>query len=160
LDEHSKPVALVTVDDLKQAANQGASSLLDTKVGFPPTITVGCQVDMQDLVTWKDLIEWYEKIRGVIVIDDSGVFGILAVTTVRNYLKSNYLKNRDYELRGDRSGAAGASSLSGSRQPSKMVSKCSVCQCEGEFFFFDYHNPPDCKNPKNLKPHKFNPSQL
>jgi hypothetical protein len=155
LDGHSKPVALVTADDLEQADNQGISSLLDTKVGFPATIIVGCQVDMQDLVKLKGFIERYKRIRGVIAIDDNTVVGILAITTV-----PNYLKNRDYELRGDRSGTAGGSELPGRHQPPKIVSiKCSLCQCKDEFFFFDYDNPPDCKNPYNLTPpHKFKPS--
>lgn len=71
LDEHSKPGALVTADDLKQAANQGTSTLLDINVGFSLTIIVDCQADMQDFVKWEGLIERYEKIRGVIAIDDN-----------------------------------------------------------------------------------------
>lgn len=157
LDEHSKPVALVTADDLTQAVNQDTSSLLDTKVGYPPTIIVGCQVHMQHLMKWKGFIEQHEKFRGVIVIDDNKVVGILNVTTIRNHL--NILKNRDFELRGDQSGAASDSGLSGSHQSPKTAPiKCSVCQCKDEFFYFDYDNPPDCKNPYNFKPHKFNPS--
>lgn len=92
LNEHSEPVALVIADDLTQAANKGTSSLLDTQVGFPPTIIVGCQVDVQDLVKWKDFIDQYEKIRGVIVIDDNDdntVFGILDITIVSKYLRND-----------------------------------------------------------------------
>ncbi|NMF66133.1 hypothetical protein [Brasilonema octagenarum] len=147
LDEHSKPVALVTADDLEQAANQGISSLLDTKIGFPATIIVGCQV-MQDLVKWEGFIDRYERIRGVIIIDDNGVFGILAITTVRNYL--NTLKNRDYELRGDRSGAAGDSGLPGRHQSSKMVLKCGECGFVNELSYIDYKKLHNCKNPNKL----------
>lgn len=152
LDEHSKSVALVTADDLKQAANQGISSLLDTKVEFLPTMIDSCKVDMQDLVNRKSFIENYEKIGGVIVIDDNTVVGILAVTTVRNHLKD--LKNRDYELRGDRSGAAGDSRLSGRLQPSKLLITCGECKFVNELSYIDNNNLPNCKNPNNNKLHK------
>lgn len=148
LDEHSKPVALVTADDLKQAANQGTSSLLNTQVGFPPTIIVGCQIDMQDLVKWEGLIERYEKIRGVIVIDDNTVVGILAITTVRNHLK-NRDYNRDYELRGNSSGAPSDSNLPGDPQLSKWVCRCDECGFVNELPYIDWNKLPNCKNPNN-----------
>ena len=154
LDEHSKPVALVTADDLKQAANQGTSSLLNTQVGFPPTIIVGCQIDMQDLVKWEGLIERYEKIRGVIVIDDNTVVGILAITTVRNHL-NNRDSNRDYELRGNSSGAPSDSNLPGDPQLSKLVYRCDECGFVNELSYMDWNKLPNCKNPNKLHKLKF-----
>ncbi len=147
LDKHSRPVALVTVDDLRQAANQGTSSLLDIKVGFLPTIIVGCQVDMQNIVKWEGLIERYKTIRGVIVIDDNGVFGILAVTTVRNYLKNR----RDNELRGNQIGALGDSGLPGRHQSSKAEIQCIECGFVNKRDYIDLNNLPNCQNPN--QPH-------
>jgi hypothetical protein len=153
LDEHSKPVALVTADDLEQAANQGISSLLDTKVGFPPTIIVGRQVDMQDLRNLKSLTERYEEIRGVIVIDDNRVVGILPITTVRNHLK-NLDYNRDFELRGNGSSTAGDTVLSGGYKSSlKIVYTCLQCGFKNKRDYVEPDNPPDCQN-SNEHPHK------
>jgi hypothetical protein len=154
LDEHSEPVALVTADDLKQAANQGISSLLDIKVEFSPTISIiGYQVDMQDLMNLKSLTERYEEIRGVVVIDDNRVVGILPITTVRNHLK-NLDYNRDYELRGNGSSTAGDNVLSGAYKSSlKIVYTCLECGFKNKRGYVEPDNPPDCQN-SNKPPHK------
>ncbi|MBG1260609.1 hypothetical protein [Nostoc commune] len=143
LDEHSEPVALVTDDDLKQAANQGTSSLLDTKVGFPLTIIVSFQVNMQDLVNWKGLSKQDEKIRGAIVIDDNTVFGILTVEII-----GTYLNNRDYQLRGD-IGSIGDSGLGGKHQPLKFSIQCA-CGFYNKLSFLDRKKLPTCQNSNKL----------
>jgi hypothetical protein len=145
LDEHSKPVALVMADDLERAKNQGSSSLLDINVGFPPTIIVGCLVDMQDLVKWESLINSDEKIRGVIVIDDNTVVGILPVAAIREYLK-----NRDYQLRGNM-GCIYDTGLGGDHQPSKLEFMCHECHFVNKLSYIDWNNLPICQNPNKQK---------
>ena len=153
LDEHSKPVALVIADDLKQAAEQGTSSLLDIKVGFPITIfIIGYQLDRQDLINLKSLNERYNQIRGVIVllIDDNIVIGILPITTV-----CNYLRNDDYKLRGNPSHALGDSDLAGKFKSSiKYRYRCLECDFVNERDYTELDNPPNCLNPNNKTPHK------
>ncbi|GJD19199.1 hypothetical protein RIVM261_041550 [Rivularia sp. IAM M-261] len=152
LDEHSKPVALVTADDLTQAVSQGISSLLDIRVGFPPTIfIIGYQVDRQDLVNLKSFTERYKKIKGIIVINNNTVVGILPITAV-----ISNLTNDDYELRGDR-GALGDTELPGRHQSSNMTIVCSECGFGNQLFYIFNDDLPDCQNPD--KPlHKFKPS--
>ncbi|GAB1540025.1 hypothetical protein NUACC21_26940 [Scytonema sp. NUACC21] len=145
LDEHSEPVALVLADDLERAKNQGSTSLLDIKVGFPPTIIVGCQVDMQDLVKWESIIKQYDKTKGAIVIDDNTVVGILTVAAIHEYLK-----NRDYQLRGN-IGSIGDSGLGGKHQQPKCSVRCAKCDFANKLSFFNRKKLPTCQNPNEPK---------
>ncbi len=140
LDKGLKPVALVIVDDLRQAVNQGANSLLDVKSGFPPTIVIDSPVYIQDLLKWEELMEPYEKSRGVIIIDDNKIVGVLAVTTVRKYLN-----NRDYHLRGNT--IPSDIKLSGEYQLSWCSIRCEKCGFLNTLDYFDRKKLPSCQNP-------------
>lgn len=143
LDEHSKPIAIVTADDLNQAANNSTRTILDSNIGFSSFIIVGYQAHIQELVKWKGFIEQHEKFRGVIVTHDNTVVGILDVTTLHNY----FITSDDFELRGNPTSTFGDNSLSGKPQLSKLMLKCGECGWDNELSYFDSKKPPNCKNP-------------
>lgn len=153
VNQLQKPVALVIADDLKQAANQGATSLLDIEAGFPPTIIVGHQVNMQDLVKSKVRITLNKETRGAIVINDDTVVGILAVTTVREYLGSGEYQQQGKTM-GD-IGAVGETALAGRHQPPKCLVQCAECGYVNELSFLDRRKLPTCQNDDpNVPTHK------
>jgi hypothetical protein len=145
VNELQKPLALVVAEDLEQASIEGAITLIDAMASFPIAVTVGCKVDMQEVVK-SELIEVIaEEARGAIVIDDETIFGILPVEAVGDYLGSGEYQQQGKTM-GD-IGAVGDTGLGGRHQPPKCLVKCSECGYLNELSFLDRRKLPTCQNP-------------
>jgi hypothetical protein len=146
VDENNKSIALVVAEDLKRAANSGASSLLHPKSGLRPTVFVGCEVKMQDLA--KPEVKTLFKVgaRGAIALDDEGnVVGVLPVEALNQYLESTPVERTIGELA--LSGAAGDTGLAGSHQLPVGTVICATCGYLNRVPFLDPDYLPTCKNP-------------
>ena len=126
---------MVVAEDLEQASMEGEISLIDAVASLPKAITVGYQVDMQEVVNSELIKVIAEETRGVIVIDDETIFGILPVETIGDYLGSGEYQQQGKTM-GD-IGAVGDTALGGRHQPVKCSVQCAECSYVNELSFLD-----------------------
>ena len=164
LDQDDTPAALIVAQDLEQAASRSAPSLLDSTASLPPTVIVGSELQMQDLVESGALTLFDVGARGAVVLGDEGVVGVLPVAVVDKYLGSG-----EYELPTKPQGPTAAISgtgLGGTHQsplasvmcvalvdlagnivlePAEVV--CVSCGHINRLAFLDKEHMPMCQNP-------------
>lgn len=148
IDENNKPLTLVVAEDLKRAANRGASSLLHPESGLRPTVFVGCEAKMQDLAKPEVKTLFNLGARGAIALDDEEkVVGVLPVEALNQYLDSTPVDRTIVEL--GVSGNAGDTGLAGSHQLPVGTVICAEpgCGYPNKVPFLDPDYLPTCKNP-------------
>lgn len=166
-DVQERPIALVIPEDLQKVASEGVPSLLQAKASLPPTIVVGCGVEMQDFADSKAKIVLLREAdaRGAVVLNDEGVIGVLPVQAFRDYLR------KEYNLFGGELGWGSSvedTRLPGSLRPPTYLEICQECwhvnrlnQREWQKLERLRYNPdpkvqqelPMCQNPE-VPPHR------
>jgi len=146
LDQSGTPMALVVVEDLERAVSRGAPSLLHPSANLPPTVVVGSEVQMQQLVESGAMTLFDAGAPGAVVLGDEGVIGVLPVEAVDEYLGGG-----EYELPTRTMGPsakAGDTGLGGSHQTPVGKVTCAECGFVNTLSFLDEENLPDCQNPE------------
>jgi len=156
LDPNGMPAVLVVAEDLEQAAERGAPSLLHPFAGLPPTVIVGSDIELQDLIQSGTLTLFDLGARGAVVLGDKGVVGVLPTEVVDEYLGGG-----EYELPTRTMGpsaAIGDTELAGSHQTPLGTVVCVAlvdthpCGYRNKVVFLDEAHMPRCQNP-DLPPH-------
>jgi hypothetical protein len=154
IDEQGVPAALVVAEDLDQAASQGAPFLLHPLSTLPPVVIVGSQASMQDLVIRDTTLKSFiAGARGAVVLDDEGIFGIVPIETIRQFLGTGQVQVGGGSLGfpaflGD-IGLPGDPHL-----PPWCRVICAECGFVNELPFLDRRNLPPCQNTDtNVPPH-------
>lgn len=131
-DVQGRPIALVIPEDLQKVASEGVPSLLQAKASLPPTIVIGCAVEMQDFADSKAkrVLLREADARGAVVLNDEGVIGVLPVQAFRDYLKT------EYQLLGGELGLSAYitdTELAGSHKQTTWMEICTECWYVNEF---------------------------
>lgn len=138
IDITGTPVALILSEDLRRAIDSKAPTLKHPSSSLPPSVIVGCRVDMSELVKVMTLFE--AGARGAVIQGDKGVVGVLPVETVIEYIM---LPEKKMIL----SASGGDSMLAGSFKTPVGKIRCGECGFINEISFLDEDNLPVCKNP-------------
>jgi hypothetical protein len=146
IQDEQELIALVLAEDLNQAASRGISSLLDVLSGIPPSVIVGCEIEMQQLVNSPAMTFFDVGTKGAIVVGNDGVVGVLPVEVVDDYVNSDEYQP-PVEVLGD--SHSGDSMLGGYFQTPSGIAICAApgCGYPNKLADFDPDYPPNCQNP-------------
>ncbi len=180
IDDNEKPFAIFLPEDLQKVDGIGAVSLLNAKVSLPPTIVVGCSVEMEEFASSsaKRVLIREKEARGAIVIDDSKPVGVLTIPQFQAYLGSGEYVIGGGELgdsvKGNIVNNLGLSTLWGQHRQTTWVEICTVCSSLNYFTEDEWkkmkqnlNNPnptvqqqmPTCQNTtSSFGLHTFNPA--
>ncbi len=144
LDSKGLPVALVAPEDLKRAADRSVPMLKDPSSGLPPTIIIGSEVEIQTLVQSEALTLFSAGTRGVVVMENREVVGILPAEIIGKYIRKSELTTIK-----SLKGVPGIvdTELGGSITAPLGRIRCSVCGFTNTVSFIDEINLPQCQNP-------------
>ena len=86
-DTHSRPIAFITADNLRQASLQGADSLFALQEILHPIIVIEQATEMQSVLDSPYFETIVQKSKAALVVDDvEKVVGILSVERIRDYM--------------------------------------------------------------------------
>lgn len=155
LQDDKKPLGLILIDDLQQAVSNSVASLLDLLKSLPPSVIVGCEIEMQQLTNSSVMTLFDVGARGAIVLGNKGVIGVLPIEVIDDFIASGEYKPLENVL-GDDNTTRGAADgiLGGDYQTPAGTKVCAYpgCGYSNILADFDRDYPPQCKNP-NLPPH-------
>jgi hypothetical protein len=146
VQDEQKTIALVVAEDLDQAASRGVSSILDLLSGIPPSVIVGCEIEMQELANSPAMTFFDVGAKGAIVVGNEGVVGVLPGEFVYDYINSDEYQPPVAVL-GD--AHPGDAMLGGDFQTPSGIVICAApgCNYSNKLADFDPDYPPNCQNP-------------
>lgn len=155
IQDDKEPCALILIDDLQQAASNGAASIMDLLKTLPPAVIVGCELEMQQLANSNVMTLFDVGAKGAIVLGNQGVVGVLPVEVIDEFIGSGKYKPLENVLGdGNTTRSATDGILGGSYQTPAGLKICAYpgCSYSNQLAYFDPDYPPQCKNP-HLTPH-------
>jgi hypothetical protein len=146
VDSGGSPVALVSAEDVKQAASQGVALLKDSLANLPPVVVIGSEVTMQALAESSTMTLFDIGARGAVLLDDANtIVGVLPLDAIDEYLGSGA-----YELLIKTMGSpsnVGDANLGGSHQTPVGKVICKACSFVNTVTYLDKKRLPACQNP-------------
>jgi hypothetical protein len=159
LDDKDKPFALVTAEDLELAARRDAPTLLAGAARLPPTVIVGCELEMSHFINWRAASSFLGGARGAVLVDDTeGIVGVLPTHTLDGYVDEDKLTYRhpvleplDFSVGGTSGGFTLGGRVSLNTTPLIRVT-CATCGYINSLVYLpDDEDLPECQNPKPPK---------
>jgi hypothetical protein len=145
LDEDGMPRALVVTEDLVRAAANEAPALLTSAASLPPTILVGSAVSMQEFVESGPMTLFNVEAHGAVVMDETGVVGVLPAAVVDAYLGSGEYTPPS-TARGESVRGGTATRLGGAYLTPRGTIICAACGFINTVDFLDETHLPLCQN--------------
>lgn len=155
LQDDEEPRALILIDDLQQAASNGVASIMDLLKSLPPAVIVGCELEMQQLANSSVMTLFDVGAKGVIVLGNQGIVGVLSVEVIDEFIGSGRYKPLENVLGdGNTTKSTTDGILGGDYQTPAGIKICAYpgCSHRNVLADFDPDYPPQCKNP-HLTPH-------
>jgi hypothetical protein len=152
---------LVTVDDLKLAVRREAPSLLSREARLPPTIIAGSNIEMLTFIESGASSCFRLGAHGAVLIDSTGVAGVVTADVVDRYVKRNRLRYTyaieapsalQFEIGGSSGGYMLGGAISSGIPPERTGAfvevKCTTCGWLNLLPFVppDDENLPECTN--------------
>lgn len=139
LDDEKQSVTVVTTDDLAKIVVPDDRPLADIVGQLLPGVVAEATLSLEDFVSSPEFAIFSAGARGVIVLDEGRLVGVLSEATIAEYLRD------EFELVGELRGISSDARLAGDIVNNPIIIYCNEFNHRNELAYYNRRKPPQCQ---------------
>ena len=141
-DDDERPVTVITAGDLLTIDETDDRELGEFAGQLPPGVILQATASIEEFANSPEFTAFGAGARGVIVLDEGQLVGVLTHATITDYLRE------EFELLGELKGFPSDIRLPGTIEEKPIVIYCDEFNHRNELTYYNRRKPPQCQNKK------------